>query len=82
MSTFDTISSIISNLLTDEDREVPEITQDKHLIDDVGLDSLNLAQLIALLEMELGKDPFSEGTVAFTDIQTVGDLAKAYGDTQ
>lgn len=80
VSTLDTISSIIGNLLKDEGLAVPEIARDKHLIDDIGLDSLNLAQLIALLEMELEKDPFTEGDVAITDIQTVGDLANAYDD--
>ncbi len=42
--------------------------------DGVGLDSLETAELSALLEDEMGSDPFSEGATP----QTVGDIVSYY----
>jgi acyl carrier protein len=44
---------------------------------DLGLKSLDLAQIVALLERQTGVDPFAE-LVPITSIRTVGDLAAAY----
>ena len=44
---------------------------------DLGLSSLDLAQLVATLEVELDADPFAE-LVAITSVRTVGDLCEAY----
>lgn len=43
--------------------------------DGLGLDSLETAELSALLEDEVGTDPFSEGLLP----QTVGELLDFYG---
>jgi acyl carrier protein len=40
----------------------------------IGLDSLETAELSAVLEDELGKDPFSNGEMP----QTVGDIVEFY----
>ena len=50
---------------------------DQTLVDDLGLRSLDLARIIAKLELKLGVDPFAE-MVAVTSIRTVGDLCAAY----
>ncbi len=42
----------------------------------IGLDSLETAELSAILEDELGRDPFSEGQTP----QTVGDIVAFYED--
>jgi len=42
----------------------------------LGLDSLDLAQLVATLEVELGVDPFATRSIA--GLRTVGDLCDAY----
>lgn len=42
----------------------------------IGLDSLETAELSAVLEDELGRDPFSEGQTP----QTVGDIVAFYDD--
>jgi hypothetical protein len=47
------------------------------LTDDLGLTSLDLARILAVLELELGVDPFA-GLVAITDVRTLGDLCVAY----
>lgn len=53
-----------------------EIRDDMPLMDGgLGLESLDLAQLIAELELDFGADPFSAGNVTF---RTFGDLVALY----
>ncbi len=53
--------------------------KDKHrLVDDLGLASLDVAELIASLEIELGIDPFGDGTASITDISNIGSLCSVY----
>ncbi len=52
----------------------PEITPASQIAADLDLDSLELAELSAALEDELGRDPYSEGIVP----NTVGELAAFY----
>lgn len=51
-----------------------EIQPDSKLTTDLGLDSLELAELSAVLEDEIGYDPFSEGIVP----ETVAELVAYY----
>jgi acyl carrier protein len=51
-----------------------EIDRRSRLSADLGLDSLELAELSAVLEDEFGRDPFSEGILP----DTVGELADFY----
>jgi acyl carrier protein len=67
------------------DGELPEIGQEDRLGAELGLSSLELAQLVAILEMRLKADPFQE-LVPITSVRTVADLCGAYekyfsGDT-
>ncbi len=57
-------------------RQVP-LKEEHRVVKDLGLSSLDVAQLIATLEMELGVDPFSEG-VSIMDVHTVGELRQVY----
>jgi acyl carrier protein len=50
------------------------ITPASKLTADLELDSLELAELSAVLEDELGRDPYSEGIVP----ETVGELVAFY----
>lgn len=50
---------------------------DLELVKDLGLSSLDLAQLIAVMEMELEMDPFVKG-VSIAEVRTLNDLYKAY----
>ena len=49
---------------------------------DLGLDSLDLAQIIVLLERSLGVDPFRDAraTTPHPPIRTVGHLVTLYAD--
>lgn len=51
-----------------------EVAPDSKLAEDLGFDSLELAELSAALEDELGSDPYSEGIVP----PTVGELVGFY----
>jgi acyl carrier protein len=51
-----------------------EITVDAELYGDLGLDSLEVAELSAVLEDELGSDPYTEGQMP----RTVGDVIDFY----
>lgn len=66
----DTIKSFL--VLVDKDAEFDRSTP--LFADGLGLDSLETAELSALLEDEYGKDPFSSDTMP----QTVGDIVDFY----
>ena len=51
-----------------------EVTSQSKLSEELGLDSLELAELSAVLEDELGRDAFGNGIVP----RTVGDLLGFY----
>jgi acyl carrier protein len=49
---------------------------DSDLYGDLGLDSLDVAEFSAVLEDNLGRDPYSEGIVP----RTVGDVIEFYDE--
>ncbi len=53
-----------------------EILGGSNLEHDLGLDSLDMATVVAELEQQLGLDPFANDTPEF---QTVDQFAKLYG---
>jgi acyl carrier protein len=46
-------------------------------LDDLGITSLDLADLVATLNRKLSANPFRQ-SMAFTDVRTVADLCRAY----
>lgn len=52
---------------------VYELTKDRHFVNDLGIDSIDLAEIVSLLEGELHVDIPEEMTAKF---QRVGDLVK------
>lgn len=55
----------------------PDVRSDTALFaDGLGLDSLETAELSAMLEDDLGRDPYTEGMLP----QTVGEILDFYGD--
>ncbi|MCC5467064.1 acyl carrier protein [Pelosinus baikalensis] len=69
------IENAIKQILDQKSYKVPEIKDELRIIEDLGFSSLDIAQLIAHLEMELGADPFSEGAL-ISSINTVGRMRK------
>lgn len=68
------IVELIAELIERRGDDVPEITPESRIAEDVDLDSLELAELSAGLEDALGRDPYSQGTVP----ATVGELIAFY----
>jgi|TARA_B110000881_G_C18410202_1_gene430534 acyl carrier protein len=70
----------IKELLIENEITPTQISPDKTLVDDLGLKSMDLAILVANLELDLGVEPFLED-FAITDIRTLGDLCEAFDKT-
>jgi acyl carrier protein len=64
-------------LLAEKNLPVREVESEDRLNADLELSSLDLASLVAALEMTLKADPFQE-IVPITSIRTIGDLELAY----
>lgn len=69
-----TIRERIQPLLERGGRGDLTVRPNSKLAAELGLDSLELAELSAVLEDDLGRDPFSEGIIP----DTVGDLIDFY----
>jgi acyl carrier protein len=67
----------IGLLLDEKDLPARNLGADDRLNVDLGLTSLDLAALVAALEMKLKADPFQE-LVPITSVRTIGDLEAAY----
>jgi len=72
------IVTIVTELLARSDRPELTVSLDAalHGEDGLGLDSLETAELSAILEDELGTDPFGAGLLP----ETVGDIVAFYAD--
>ncbi len=53
------------------------VAMEATLTGDLGLQSIQLAELVAILEQDLKVDPFA-ALVPITSVRTVGDLCEAY----
>jgi hypothetical protein len=73
----DTIRVAIGVVASFRGLTLPPLERHHTLTYDLGLRSLDLAQLVATLEMMLGADPFAR-LVPITAVRTVGDLFDAY----
>ena len=69
-----TIRTFLANVNKSVDALSPEVAL---FADGLGLDSLETAELSAILEDEFGRDPFSAETMP----QTVGDIIDFYAAT-
>jgi acyl carrier protein len=74
----ETVHQTITDLLRRNGKSLDVLDNDRPLVA-VGLTSLDLAALIAMLERKLKADPFLEA-IAITEMRTVGDLCRAYRD--
>ena len=73
----DAISTAIRTVLHDTGRDAKDVAPSMLLSSDLGLDSLDLAQTIVLLERSLGIDPFRSASTSRT-VRTVSDLVAIY----
>jgi acyl carrier protein len=77
-SVTDAVAEAIRTVLRDTGRDARSLTADSLLSRDLGLDSLDLAQTIVLLERSLGIDPFRAPAAERPAIRTVADLITIY----
>lgn len=71
------VNSVLLNIQTRNGYKPVELKDEFGIVRDLGFSSLDVAELIALLEMELDVDPFAEG-VSIMDIHTIGELHEVY----
>ncbi len=76
MGTRESIRTAIARVLTDAGKTPPPLSDDVPLGGDgLGLDSLDMATIVARLDAELGLDPFATGRHNF---RTIGELIALY----
>jgi len=71
------VAEAIHSVQRDTGRATKPIEPSMLLAADLGLDSLDLAQTIVLLERDLGVDPFRSAATSRT-VRTVSDLVSIY----
>ena len=71
------VAAAIESVLRDTGRDTKPVEPPLLLAADLGLDSLDLAQTIVLLERSLGIDPFRSASTSRT-VRTVSDLIAIY----
>jgi acyl carrier protein len=78
MADTERVESTIKGFLRRAKKSEDGIERDTALYaDGIGLDSLSAAELSAVLEDELGSDPFSQGVLP----QTVGEILDFYAES-
>ena len=71
------VATAIESVLRDTGRNTKPVEPPLLLAADLGLDSLDLAQTIVLLERSLGVDPFRSASTS-RSVRTVSDLVSIY----
>jgi acyl carrier protein len=71
----DAIETAIHQVLLNSGRAAQPLQDEDILFEKIGLDSLDLAQIVVALEQELKVDPFRK---TGSPIRTFGDLVQAY----
>ncbi len=79
-STFEVVRRLVCALQQQQGYRQIEVYGETHLVRDLGFTSLDIAQLIAMLEDELGIEPFANGAT-LDQVGTAGDLAQLYMST-
>lgn len=74
---FETIVNHIRTIQNQNGNSDGVVEAKYNLVQDLGFKSLDIAQLIAMLEMEWGYDPFAQGAT-LANMHTVEDLCMIY----
>ena len=72
-----TVFDVIAKVAEEKGLDLKTVGLTQKLVTDIGFKSIDLARIIAIMEIKLCVDPFSK-LVPITSIQTVGDLCDAY----
>jgi hypothetical protein len=71
------VSAVIAKVAAEKGLDLKTVQKHQKLVGDIGFKSIDLARIIAILEIKLNADPFAK-LVPITSVQTVGDLCHAY----
>ena len=71
------IYDVVQNVALEKSIEIEHLEAHYKLVDGLGFSSLDLARIVAMLEIKLEVDPFAS-LVPITSVRTVGDLYAAY----
>ncbi|WP_159084029.1 acyl carrier protein [Saccharobesus litoralis] len=72
-----TIYSVLREIQERNGYPLKEINEEVKVVKNLGFSSLDVAELVAVLEMEFGIDPFSQG-VSIMEVHSVGELIAVY----
>jgi acyl carrier protein len=72
-----TVHDVILNVARRVQPTLSELQAEQELVHHLGLRSMDLARILAMLELRLDADPFAE-LIAVTSVRTVGDVVNAY----
>lgn len=75
-ATLDRVMVQIRAVYDNKGVEPPALSTSSVLGPEIGLESLDLAEIVVRLENEFGFDPFAEGVPE--GVRTIGDLANLY----
>jgi acyl carrier protein len=70
------VTQTIRAVAVENNKEIGPVEDDGHLVE-IGIDSLCMASVIAVLDDDLAVDPFGSGNDVMIPI-TVGDLIQVY----
>lgn len=74
---FEILKRSIQAIQEQQGYQAVDVQLDSDLVKDFGLASLDIAQLVAMMEGELGVDPFSSGAT-LDQVATVLDMVDLY----
>jgi len=72
------VSAAVLRIAKIKDPGIAAVEPHHHLIEDLGFDSLDIAELVSTLEMTTSVDPFASTTASVADCSTVAALCDAY----
>ena len=72
-----TISELVLRIVKQKKTDIEKLNPEDLLIDDLQFASLDLAQLVATMEIKFGLDPFAQGA-RMSEIKTLKDLCNVY----
>jgi acyl carrier protein len=71
------VSTVLSRVLEESGRVAKPARDEDALAQNIGLDSLDLAQVVVLLDQRFGVEPFRKPGVI---VRTFGDLVRVYAE--
>jgi len=71
-----TIIDVVREVLEQKGRTTTQLTLDSKIDESLGLESLDWATIVAVLEEKIQVDPFQSGLRQ--DLRTLGDLVEVY----